>query len=57
MRQEKEVVDPVELLAVHLRGGSQFEHPFETDWRLLALRISFANQPGPHCVVKLGESM
>ena len=55
VRQEKEVVNPVELLAVHLRGGGQFEHPFETDRWFLARFISFADQPGPHGVVKSGE--
>ena len=52
VRQEKEVVNPVELLAVHFSGGGQFEHPFETYRGLLALFIPFANQPRPHCVVK-----
>ena len=57
VRQKEEVVDPVELLAVHLGAGGQFEHPFETDRRLLARPISFADQPGPHGVVKFGEGL
>jgi hypothetical protein len=57
VRQEKEVVNPVELLAVHLRAGGQFEHPFETDWWFLARFISFADQSRPHGVVKSGEGI
>jgi len=57
VRQKKEVVNPIELLAVNLRAGGQFEHPFETDRWLLALFISFAHQPGPHGVVKFWEGI
>jgi hypothetical protein len=54
MRQEQKVVDAVELLAVDVRGGRQFEHPLERDRRLLAGVGALADEAGPHGVVQFG---
>jgi hypothetical protein len=52
--QEEEVVDAFKLLAVHIRGGGEVEHLFEADRGLLAFAIAFADESGPHCIVKFG---
>jgi len=55
MRQEEKIVDPLELLSIHLRGGGQLKHLIQADRRLLTFVSAFADQPRPHRVVKFGE--
>ena len=53
--EKQKVVDAVELLAVDLGGGGQFEHPLERDRRLLAGVGALADEAGPHGVVEFGS--
>jgi hypothetical protein len=50
--EEQEVVDAVELLAVHLGGGGQFEHLLEADRRLLSGLVPLPTKTGPHRIVE-----
>ena len=52
VRQKQEVVDAVELLAIHIRSGGQFQHPIKADRRLLTGVGALADEAGPHGVVK-----
>ena len=54
VREEEEVVDAFKLLAVHIRGGGEVEHALEADRGFLAFAIAFADEAGPHRVVKFG---
>jgi hypothetical protein len=49
---EKEVVDSVELLSVHLGRGGEIEHALEGNGRLLAVAVAFADESGPHGIVQ-----
>ena len=52
MREEKEVINAIEFLPVHVRRNGEVEHVLKTDWRLLSFAGSFADESGPHCVMK-----
>jgi hypothetical protein len=51
VRQEEEIVDALEFLAVDVGGGRQIEHVLEADGRLLAFTGAFADEAGPHGVM------
>ena len=52
MGEEQEVIDSVELLAIDIRSGGQFEHALERDWRFLIGAIPFTDKAWPHGVVE-----
>ena len=52
MGQKKKVVDAIELSAVDLGGGGKVEHVLETDGGFLSFVVAFANETGPHCIMK-----
>jgi hypothetical protein len=52
MWEKEEIVDTIEFSPVHLRGGGKVEHILEADGRFLPFVIAFANETGPHCIVK-----
>ena len=54
VREEEEVVDAFELLAVHVGCGREVEHALQADRGFLAVAIAFADEAGPHRVVKFG---
>lgn len=56
VRVKEEEIDAVELLAVDLGSGCHLQHTVETDGRVVGARL-FADEAGPHGVVKLGEIM
>ena len=51
VRVEEEEIHAVELAAVHLGGGGEFEHVFERDRRMVGAGF-LADETGPHGVVK-----
>ncbi|EMI17305.1 hypothetical protein RMSM_05777 [Rhodopirellula maiorica SM1] len=50
--QEQKVVDAIELLSVDFGRSGQVEHSLEADRWLLPFVGAFANQTGPHCIMK-----
>jgi len=50
--EEKEVIDPVVFLAVHLRRSGKVEHTLERDGRFLTVAVAFSDETGPHGVVQ-----
>ena len=57
VREEEEIVDALEFLAVDVRGGGEIEHVLEADGRLLAGAVAFADEAGPHGVVQFREGV
>lgn len=54
VREEEEVVDAFELLAVDIGCGSEVEHALQADRWLLAFAVAFTDEAGPHRVMKFG---
>ena len=52
MWEEEEVINAIELLPADVCRSGKVEHVFEADGWFLAVSGSFADEAGPHCVVK-----
>src|SRR5687767_10284033 len=53
---EEEQIDALELLAIDAGASRQLEHAIEADGRVVGAGL-FADETGPHGVVKFGEGV